>query len=382
LQQSLEILLQLPGLNIISKGSIFLINSEGNLEMKAEKNLGVLTKMCAIIKPEQCLCGKALSRKKLLFCNYVNHDEHNILPEDWKEHGHFNIPLIFNEQVLGVLNLYVAHNHIQNEDETEFLKTVADVISSVLNRISLQEKLSKQLDTTQTQKLIIEKVHKNITDSITYAKSIQDALLTSKKIIKSYFDEYFLIFKPKEVVSGDFYYVNKIGDYIIFAVADCTGHGVPGGFITILGITYLHEIVRQAEIKDAGEVLNNLRQRIKATFRTFGTDNQNGLDIAFCAINIKTNILQYSGANNPIFIIRNNKLNEYSPTKNPIGFYPLEKDFVNSEIQLCENDLIYLFSDGLQDQFGGNDLRKFQKNRLKELFLSIHNEPFSLLYTF
>ncbi len=220
----------------------------------------------------------------------------------------------------------------------------------------------------------IKEAHKDITDNIKYAKTIQNALLTSKELIDSYFNDYFLLFKPKDQVSGDFYYINKINNNLIFAVADCTGHGVPGGFLTILGITYLHEIVRKEDIQNVGDALNLLRQRIKNTFKAFGSENYNGMDIAICAINQKTNILQYSGAYNPLWIIRNDKLTEYKATRNPIGFYPKEISFIPKEIQLQNNDIIYLFTDGYPDQIN-NENKKFSKRQLKDVFLEIHTMP-------
>ncbi len=222
----------------------------------------------------------------------------------------------------------------------------------------------------------IEEAHKDITDSITYAKKLQDALLTPKEFIDEYFTEYFLFFKPKDQVSGDFYYVNKIGDRIICAVADCTGHGVPGGFLTIIGITYLHEIVRRNEMDNPGMALNVIRERIKRTFRTFGSENQNGFDIVLCAINTKTNILEYAGAFNPLWIIRNSELVEYKATRNPVALYPVEIEFENHVIQLEDNDLIYLFSDGFYDQFGGQKQKKFSKKRFRELILENHTLAF------
>ena len=223
------------------------------------------------------------------------------------------------------------------------------------------------------QKESIEKAHKNITDSINYAKTIQNSLLPNKNIIDTYFDNYFIFFKPKDKVSGDFYYVNKIDNYLIFAVADCTGHGVPGAFITMLGITYLHEIVSLNEINNPGQALDSLRERFKKTFRHFGSENQNGLDIALCAINTETNILHYAGAYNPLIIIRNNELIEYKATRNPIGTYPKEKDFKTNEIKLQKNDMIYIFSDGFQDQFGGEHNKKYTNKRFKELIISMYH---------
>ena len=232
---------------------------------------------------------------------------------------------------------------------------------------------------TQSRQIIeekekIEMAHKDIISNIEYAKSIQAALLTSDKLIDTYFKDYFLLFKPKEQVSGDFYYINKINNHLIFAVADCTGHGVTGGFLTMLGITYLHEIVRQKEIVNADVVLNMLRQRIKSTFKTFGSENRNGLDIAFCVIDTDTNILQYAGAFNPLWIIRNNNLIEYKATRNPVGFYLRESEFENNIIQLQNEDKIYLFSDGYNDQVSEKTEKKYSKKQFKNLLFKNHKK--------
>ncbi len=241
-----------------------------------------------------------------------------------------------------------------------------------LTEIKRKEKLLK------LQKQEIEQTHKDITDSINYAKTIQDALLTNKELIDSYINDYFIYYKPKGQIGGDFYYFNKIGKYLIIAIADCTGHGVPGALITMLGITYLHEIVNKHDIDNPGTALNILRERFKKTFKSFGSNNSNGLDIALCAINTKTNILQYAGAYNPLILIRNNKLIEYKATKNPVGFYPREKKFENNIIQLQKDDRIYLYSDGFHDQFGDNDKKKFMSREFKNLLLDNHKLPMKI----
>ena len=678
LQNALDKLLELPWLNVISKGSIFLTNEEGNLVMVAEKDLGEVAERCAIIKPGECLCGKALSEKKMQHCNHIDHN-HEIRFDNMVEHGHYNLPIMMNDEVLGVLNIYTQHNHQSSEFEVDFLKTVADTIASVINRkksqteikrikedleaknkhirrynvqleqqssereslnqmilaqkkqveeknkqvqkqkdeVELyakqlenqsqeqekntqklfaqkleveqrnmeveqyskqleeqakeqeklnqqlfaqkleveqrnmevqgyakeledqakeqeklnqklfaqkleveqrnfeveqytkqleehakeqeklnqqvfaqkleveqrnmeveqyskqlekqaleQEKLNQQLfaqkleveqrnfeveqytkqleDQAKEQEVLNQKVFaqkleveqrnmevvqyskqledqskeqevlnqrlfaqsleveqksfeinryakeveelkekaegtlKHLNDSINYSKYIQDSLLP----LDSFMDEnipgdYFVYYQPKETIGGDFYYANKIGDYLILAVADCTGHGVPGALITMLGISFLNDIVDRNLVEDTGEALNMLRERIKTTFRSYGDNlqNKNGLDISLCAINLKTNIMQYSGAFNPLFIIRDKELIEYKATRNPIGYYPVEKDFSKTEIQLHKEDVIYLFSDGYPDQVGGPNNRKFSKRQFKDFLIEIHTYP-------
>ena len=262
--------------------------------------------------------------------------------------------------------------------ERAIISPIKDNSGKTISYVAVKEDITKLKKAEQEiieSKEAIEEAHKNITDSINYARTIQEALLTNNEIISSLFKDYFLFFKPKEIVSGDFYYVNKVNEYIIFAIADCTGHGVPGGFLTMLGITFLHEIVYHYETNNPGTALNLLRARIKSTFMAFSSQQNNGLDIALCAIDVSTNILQFAGAFNPLWIIRNNELIEYKATRNPIGFYPKEVDFENHEIELCDNDKLYLFSDGYQDQFGGDKNKKFTKRRLKALLLEIHQLP-------
>ncbi len=646
LQKSLDLILTLPWLNVLSQGSVFLTNTDGNLEMTAQKDLGILTKLCAVVRPGQCYCGRALSEKRQIFHDHVS-ENHDIRFDGMTEHGHYNIPLMYNDTVLGVLNLYAEHEHEQTDTELDFLKTISSLIATVIYRTQIkktienqtqelkaknsvlselntelnkyyvaldqspitfvitdtfgkieyvnphftkltgytqeeaiglnprilktsktpkhvftemwktissgeiwtgtlynktkakepfteraiiapiknsqgaivnyvaikeditefeqakflvaektrqfentienlediyfkadidgnlvyaspsifkhlgyktlqniidkkifekiylndkfkteflesiykvgkfsqykialtdawdgifhgtmnvaaqydtdknpvgfegiihnitarkkyeqeQKRLNKEilnsLEITNQQKIIIENAHKNITDSINYAKSIQESMLMKPELLKDFVEEHLLIYRPKEVVSGDFYYVSENGDTKIFAVADCTGHGVPGGFLSMLGITFLSEIIKRDKAETPAKALEMLRHRFKSTFKNFGNENSNGLDIALCFINTQTNELQFSGANNPIYILQGSEIKELSPTKNPIGFYPVEKPFQNTTISLNTTDIVYMFTDGYADQFGGTHYRKFMSKRLRELLQSI-----------
>ncbi len=226
------------------------------------------------------------------------------------------------------------------------------------------------------QKEKIEESHQNITDSINYASRIQQALLPSDKLLSDNLASHFILFKPKDIVSGDFYYFKKINQYIIVAVADCTGHGVPGAFVSMLGISFLNEIIRKKEVKSASEILENLRTQVKTSLNKEDTKNSNsdGMDIALCVIDTETNELQFSGAYNPLIIIRNNELIKIKGTRSPIGAYIKEQKFINEKIQLHKNDIIYMFSDGYADQFGGKDYKKFSIKKLRDLLMSIHKE--------
>ncbi|MFC2096395.1 PP2C family protein-serine/threonine phosphatase [Bacteroidota bacterium] len=236
----------------------------------------------------------------------------------------------------------------------------------------------KTISTLQKDELLFQK--NQITDSIQYAKSLQTGLLTELNLIKKIIPNHFIFYLPKDIVSGDFYWVKKLDDYIIIAAADCTGHGVPGAFMSVLGISLLNEIVRRKEITKANQALEVLRYELRETLSQSDKDysTNNGMDIALCVINRKEKIIQYSGANAPLYLVRNNKLIEYKPTRNPIGATPIEIPFHNNEIEYEEDDIFYLFSDGFMDQFGGDNGKKFRSRRFKHLLLEIHKKPMEI----
>jgi serine phosphatase RsbU (regulator of sigma subunit) len=187
------------------------------------------------------------------------------------------------------------------------------------------------------------------------------------------------LFRPKDIVSGDFYWVNKIDDKIVIAAADCTGHGVPGGFLSMLGISLLNEISVSEKSFKANEFLNILKARFKSTLIKEGhsdDETKDGMDIALCIIDRKKNKLQYAGANNSIYLIRNHELIEYDADKMPIGSYIGEKEsFTNNEIDLLPDDEIFLFSDGYRDQLGGENAIRLKSPYFRKLIVDIHDKP-------
>ncbi|MEN8120864.1 MAG: tetratricopeptide repeat protein [Bacteroidota bacterium] len=224
----------------------------------------------------------------------------------------------------------------------------------------------------------IEIKNQEITDSIEYASRIQTVMLPPEDYLNYILSDYFVFFKPKGIVSGDFYWVKKINNYIIFAIADCTGHGVPGAFISMLGMSFLNEILQKTKITQANQVLNELRHKIKETLRQTGEKGElyDGMDISLCALNTETNILQFSGANNPLYIIHEGEFIEIKPDKMPIGYYPNEKpSFTNHEIQLNSGDTFYLFSDGFMDQFGGRKGFKYKPGKFQQVLFENYKNP-------
>ncbi len=253
-------------------------------------------------------------------------------------------------------------------------------------RRNLEEKVKERTKEVVAQKEEIQQQQKEITDSILYAERIQRAVLPSDDYVKKILGEHFILFKPKDIVSGDFYWVAKIKKWLIIVAADCTGHGVPGGFMSMLGVAFLNEIVNNEEITQANYALNELRSYIIKSLQQTGKkgEAQDGMDIAFIAIDVNTNKMQFAGANNPLYMIRKNAntngqtdiLEETKGDKMPIGIQIIADlpSFTNHEIQLTKGDTIYIFSDGYADQFGGPQGKKFKNKQFKQLLIDIHKK--------
>ncbi len=241
-----------------------------------------------------------------------------------------------------------------------------------------KEQVELQKEELSHQKELVEEKQKEIIDSINYAQKIQAAVLTSEEVWKKISPEHFIIFFPKDIVSGDFYWAhNLINNRSVFALADCTGHGVPGGFMSMLGNSFLNELVVENKIFKADEVLNKLRSKIIAALGQKGaTDRKDGMDMAICVWNKLNNTLEFSGANNNLWLVRNNELIQYAGDKMPIGQYSEElKPFSSQSIELQKNDLIVLCTDGFSDQFGGESGKKLKSKNLKELIIKGSQNP-------
>ncbi len=240
-----------------------------------------------------------------------------------------------------------------------------------------KEEIITQNDTLSHQNIKIEKSHKKITDSINYASRIQEAMLPTKLVIDQFLPENFIFYKPRDIVSGDFYWIKQVKNQLVIVVADCTGHGVPGAMVSMLGMSLLNEIVNTESITKASEVLEELRFLIKKSFKQTGNmdEQKDGMDLALCAIDLDTEVMQFSGANIPLYHYRNDELKIYKPVSNPIGISYKETSFTNYEIELKENDMFYMFSDGIIDQFHYKTNKKLKASGLKELLDSVIMNP-------
>lgn len=227
------------------------------------------------------------------------------------------------------------------------------------------------------QKEIVEHKNEEIMDSIKYAERIQAALLPPKEILEELRTEHFILFKPRDIVSGDFYWFREIGSFIVIVAADCTGHGVPGAFVSMLGMAFLNEIAVQINEVKANDILNKLRAQVIKSLRQTGKEGESkdGMDIALYVIDRKNMKLQFAGANNPLILIRNGEIIQVKGDRMPIGYHIVMDEFKNNELDIEKSDMLYTFSDGYQDQFGGKDGSKFKIKKLKELMVEICNKP-------
>jgi serine phosphatase RsbU (regulator of sigma subunit)/Tfp pilus assembly protein PilF len=256
------------------------------------------------------------------------------------------------------------------------------------NRIQIIQKqkhlIELQKQQVEHQKhLVVEKNHE-ILDSITYAKRIQSAILPPQRLIKEFLPSSFVLYKPKDIVAGDFYWLevpagnDKVHKPIMMAAADCTGHGVPGAMVSVVCNNALNRSVREYGLTEPGKILDKTREIVIEEFQKSDEEVKDGMDISLCCLHNKT--LSWSGANNPLWIVRKNSENsapeliELKPDKQPIGKYSDAKPFTTHTIELFENDTIYIFTDGYQDQFGGPKGKKFMAKNLKELLITINHE--------
>ncbi|TND09506.1 MAG: protein serine/threonine phosphatase [Bacteroidetes bacterium] len=253
------------------------------------------------------------------------------------------------------------------------------------NRARSKEKANRRLS---EKNAVIEEKNKNITDSITYARRIQRAVLVSGKLAGKNFPDHFLFYKPKDIVSGDFYWSYTSGAKTFFIIADCTGHGVPGAFMSLLSISFLNEAVAEKGIQRPDLILAHVREQLISSLNRESagdepgegispeTGVQDGMDAVLCVYDSEKNHLQFACANNPLWLLRGGAFIEYKPDKMPVGKHPEgNKPFTLQSIDLQKDDIIYLFTDGYADQFGGEQGKKFKYKQLQQKLLGLHRLP-------
>lgn len=240
--------------------------------------------------------------------------------------------------------------------------------------------LQRQKMEIETQNIALEAKNREITDSIHYARNIQSASIPSEDRFNSYFDSSFVLYKPKDIVSGDFYWVYERDDVVYYVTADCTGHGVPGGFMTMLGLSFLEEIIAGKNVQDPARVLDMLREKIINALNRSGEDgnSKDGMDITICRLDRKSHELTYASANNDLYLVTRDPdqpdgkiLLEFKANRQPCGFYHKHEPFTANTIQLQKGDCVYTFTDGYADQFGGPKGKKFRYRQFEEVLRNV-----------
>lgn len=245
----------------------------------------------------------------------------------------------------------------------------------VFNRLRITRKqkiiIEEQKEAVVAAHFELEEKNQEILDSINYAKRIQSAILPETDYFHKNLKDSFILYKPKDIVAGDFYWMEVIKDQVLYATADCTGHGVPGAMVSVVCSNSLNQSVKELETTNPAKILEMTRSLVKDHFNSKDENVRDGMDITLCVLNSKTNTIQFTGANNPLYIIRNGDLIEIKGDKQPVGNHIKEVPFTLHTYQLEKNDVVYTFSDGYVDQFGGPKGKKFMRKQFKELLIKI-----------
>ena len=287
-------------------------------------------------------------------------------------------PIINKNELVAIL--YLENNlstHVFTEERIETVSILSSQIAVSIENAMLYDNLEKKVErrTEQLQKAIeeLEHSHNHITNSIIYANRIQKAVLPAIDTIAKMFPEHFVLMKPRDIISGDFYLFREFKNMVFIAAVDCTGHRVLGAFMSMLGIAFLNELVVKPEIQNPAQLLDELRKQVKFSLQQTGQvyEQQDGMDIAFVVLNLENNKLSFAGANNPLWIFRNKELIEIKGDRMPVGIYLKEHPFSNHEIQLKKDDVFYILSDGYHSQFQNITRETLKISRFRELLTEI-----------
>jgi serine phosphatase RsbU (regulator of sigma subunit) len=279
--------------------------------------------------------------------------------------------------ILRQRNINKKQNRLLQRQNNQ-IRTKNDELQEANNKLTKQkeeieaqrDEILKQRNQLEKQYELIETKSWEISNSFQYASHIQSTILPNQEELSSYFQDYFILIRPKNMVSGDFYWFTKKEEKIIVAAADCTGHGVAGGLMSMLGVNLLHEIVKDKHIVSPDQILNELRRLVISALEQEEHDSViSGMDMALITYTPEDNLLEFAGANNPLYIIRDDKLSEYAPDKMPLSLYSRMDGFSKHLIEVKKGDQIYLFSDGFTDQFGGEHQKKFKFRPFRKLIV-------------
>lgn len=323
-----------------------------------------------------------------VFTNHILETITKTIENDEFPNHRFVAPISRKGKSLGYLflenaNSQDAFSYVQREVLQMLASQAAISIENANLYARVQEKtleLQQEKEKVEQINSLLNEKNRDILDSIRYAKRIQESIMPERELLSHYFPESFILYKPKDIVSGDFYWFTTRNDQFFIAAVDCTGHGVPGAFMSVIGSNILNQIVNEYNITDAEAVLDMLNFRVNVALKqdSENSESNDGMDIALCIIDIEKNQIQFSGANRPIYILRNGDLIEYKSDKFPIGgryFQNRERSYSKYIIDTLPNDTLYIFTDGITDQFGlvGDQEKKYTFRRLQLLLTSLQD---------
>ena len=370
----------------------FLLNSlNGASEIKANNYINVISKELYEIYSKMNVPKEAIKFLEIYSNSKdslsVNNADILIQKNELREEQ-LSDSLIFANEIL--IQKSIAKNEKTKNTLLIVVIFIILIFSVFLFKIFKKTKKQKKIISFQHQELDkshieLTNIYSEMKDSINYAKKIQEALLTPKHYIEDALPNNFIYYLPKDVVSGDFYWVHKVSENkIFFTVSDCTGHGVPGAFMSMIGKTLLNENIIDNKIYDTSKVLDNMKSKISSLLNQKGVDieSMDGMHMALCCLDLKNSILEYSGSFNPLIHVRNGELVQIKADPQPIGYYSGEKvkSFNKHQIKLQKGDCLYIYTDGFQDQFGGPKNKKYMSKRFKNLLSSISEKPMEKQY--
>lgn len=386
-----EIWIESTGNNLLSDPAIqgILVNSRDITERKhAEFEQRMRSQMQALSENSPDLITRLNKEGTFFYINPVIENYTGLKPDDLlnKSITETELPQPIVQQWMKILNDVIEKNDKVNiELDLPSINGERVVQLNAIPEYSEDNKIESVLmvshDITERKliELEIQSKNKKITESINYAKRIQGAILPNNHIINRSLPESFILYKAKDVVSGDFPWYMQIGDDIFIAAVDCTGHGVPGALISLIGYFLLNDIVRSRRVSDPGKILDLLDEGVTETLRQDqdNSETKDGMDIALCKINLKSKEIEYAGAHRPLYVIKDGEMDEIKGNKFPIGGgkYRNQTNFTNTKIKMSKGDCIFFCSDGYPDQFGGKENRKFGPKRLRELLKKHYKDP-------
>jgi tetratricopeptide (TPR) repeat protein len=323
--------------------------------------------------------NKALTRKELTYqyekkqaAEKAEQDKKDVVAEQEKNKQKIiRDSFIIGFALMIALTFFIFRGYRQKQKANVIITQQKELVEKQKEEVEKQkDEVEKQKTLVEHQKALVEEKNKDILDSITYAKRLQDAILLPMKMVKQFLPESFVMYKPKDIVAGDFYWMERVEENILIAAADCTGHGVPGALVSVVCSNALNRTVKEFKIKETGKILDKVRELVLETFEKSEGNIQDGMDISLCCINTKTNEVQWSGAYNSLWYVHNGMISEVAADKQPIGKVDKPAPFNTHNLNLVNGDILYLFTDGYADQFGGPKGKKFKYKQMQEFILA------------